>query len=173
MAKIRIGVENKSVITAHRNRDARFDDLSEVLAAIYQRNQAAILCATVLVGVAERVLNVPDRIKTFYPDTFLSTIKPRLSTGDELLWEHFATATSRNRPDDPAKTIRKFRQLPTRSMAHTHVEGYDFLLLVPIDVDYVHPPVLPRPNRLGIDVDQEYDAMLSHICKAYHARWHF
>jgi len=35
-AKLRIGIENKSVITAHRNRDARFDDLNESLQVLHR-----------------------------------------------------------------------------------------------------------------------------------------
>ena len=57
--KLRICVENKSVITAHRNLYARFDDLNEALQVLHRAKSEAILVATVIVGVAERVLNVP------------------------------------------------------------------------------------------------------------------
>ena len=80
-----------------------------------------------------------------------------------------------NRPDDPAKTVSKFRQLPTRPAGHTHVVGYDFVLVVPAFIDNVNEPYIPQtddPNSLGIDVELEYQRMLDTICKAYTARWH-
>ena len=43
---------------------------------------------------------------------------------------------------------------------------------VPVHIDNVNPPSLPRPNRLGIDVDAEYARMLEQMCAAYRARWH-
>jgi len=175
LSKIRVGVENKSVITAHRNRDARFDDLNEALKVLHGAKSEAVLVATVLVGLASRVLNVPDGVKKRYknrPRKFKESILPRLSSGDQTLWEEFDWAISNNREDDPRKTVEKFRSLPRRRPSHTHVAGYDYLLLVPIYIDNVSPPHLPRPNSLGIDVDAEYAAMLNQICKAYHARWH-
>ena len=77
-----------------------------------------------------------------------------------------------NRPDDPAHTAAKFRKLAIRSPGHTHIVGYDYVLLVPVYIDNVNPPFIPRPNKLGIDVDRQYRAMLTQICKAYRARWH-
>ena len=171
LAKLRICVENKSVVTAHRNRDARFDDLNEALQVLHRVKPDAVLVATVMVGVAERVLNVPDRIKPFHRN-FEKRILPRLSKGDVRLWREFREAISRNKPDHPRKTVEKFMQLRTRPPGHTHVVGYDYLLLVPVYIDNVNPPYIPRPNNLGIDVDAEYKTMLSQICKAYRARWH-
>ena len=52
ITKVRIVVENKSVITAHRNRTNRFDDLSKVVAAVKGARPKALLIATVLIGVA-------------------------------------------------------------------------------------------------------------------------
>src|SRR5208282_623486 len=171
LEKLRIGVENKSVITAHRNRDARFDDLNESLQVLHRVKPDAVLVATVIVGVADRVLNVPDRIKPFHKN-IEKRIRPRLSKGDAKPWTQFPEAVSRNKPDDPAKTVEKFRQLRLRRAGITHEVGYDFLLLVPAFVDNVNPPAIPRPNVLNIDVDAEYQAMLTQICKAYPARWH-
>ncbi len=65
IAKVRIAIENKSVITAHRNRTNRFDDLSKVLAAVQGARPEALLIATVLVGLADRVLNVPDHVHKY------------------------------------------------------------------------------------------------------------
>lgn len=176
--KLRICVENKSVITAHRNLYARFDDLNEALQVLHRAKSEAILVATVIVGIAERVLNVPDKIKPLFRKReaeFNARILPRLSSGDQNLWEEFDWAVSANRPGDAAKTVSKFRQLPTRRPGHTHVLGYDYVMLVPAFIDNVNPPHIPEPHdarSLGIDVKHEYDSMLDHICKTYNARWH-
>lgn len=173
--KLRICVENKSVITAHRNRDARFDDLNEALQVLHSVKPEAVLVATVLIGTAERVLNVPDKIKPMYKDhvkEFENKIVPRLSSGDQSLWKEFSWALSINRTMDPQKTIEKFSTLPQRQPGHTHVVGYDFVLFIPVHIDNVNPPCVARSNSLGIDVDQQYQAMLEQICKAYQTRWH-
>jgi hypothetical protein len=178
LRELRLCVENKSVITAHRNQYARFDDLNEALQVLHHAKAEAVLVATVIIGVAERVLNVPDRVKPLYrdnPTEFDDHVLPRLSSGDQTLWKQFSGAVSVNRPADCAKTIEKFRQLPTRPPGHTHVVGYDYVLLVPAFVDNVNPPYIPNPSdprSLGIDVQQEYVAMLDTACKAYTARWH-
>jgi hypothetical protein len=175
--KLRMALENKSVITAHRNRTNRFTDLEQVLSAIHGERPEALLVATVLVGLAERVLNVPDRVKMMYKGTdreqeFQDTVMPRLSSGDQKLWSEFQYGVSMNKPNDPAKTVKLMRTLPTRPAGQTHVEGYDFLFLAPVFIDNVNPPQLPRPNALGIDVDAEYRRMLEHLCAAYTARFH-
>jgi hypothetical protein len=175
VSKVRIGIENKSVITAHRNKTNRLDDLTEVLGAIHRRKAEAIIVATIMVGTATRVLNIPDHVKKQYkdqPGKFEAEVLPRLSTGDETLWKEFAYAISANRPNDPAKTVEAFQKLRTRNAGHTHVEGYDFVLVVPVFIDNVHPPSLCRENGFGIDIDAEYERMLATICRAYEARWH-
>lgn len=173
--KVRIAIENKSVITAHRNVTNRFDDLSKVLSAVHSARPEALLIATVLIGLCQQVLNIPDQVRKFYrgrEEEFERSILPRLSSGDLSLWEQFHWAISTNRPGDPAKTVELLRTLPTRAAGHTHVEGYDYVLLVPVRIDNVNPPSLPRPNALGIDVDAEYRRMLERMCNAYTARWH-
>ncbi len=173
--KVRVALENKSVITAHRNRTNRFDDLKKVLGAIHGSRPEALLIATVLVGLSDRVLNVPDQVHKFYRDRdheFQEHVRPRLSSGDATLWSEFNWAVSNNRANDPQKTIDLFLTLPTRKPGHTHVQGYDYVLLVPVFIDNVNPPALPRPNTLGIDVDAEYQKLLVQMCSAYTARWH-
>jgi hypothetical protein len=156
----------------------RFDDLNEALQVLHRAKAEAVLVATVIVGIAEQVLNVPDGVKPRYRKRlaeFAEQIVPRLSSEDQSLWNEFDWAISVNRPSDPAKTISKFRQLRTRSPGHTHVAGYDYVLLVPAFIDNVNPPYIPQPEdprSMGIDVRREYDAMLETICKAYTARWH-
>jgi hypothetical protein len=176
--KLRFCLENRSVITAHRNRYARFDDLNEALQVLHRAKSEAVLVATVIVGVARRVLNVPDRVKPLYKKRaaeFESRIIPRLSSGDQTLWDEFDFAASLNRSEEPVKTVTKFRELPTRPVGHTHVVGYDYVLLVPAFIDNVSQPYIPEPHdpsSLGIDVEYEYQAILDTVCKAYTARWH-
>jgi hypothetical protein len=171
LSKLRICVEHKSVITAHRNRTNRFDDLDDVRSLLHKIRPESILVATVLIGVAERVLNVPDRIKPFIDD--FEAVRRRLSIGDQALWTEFPRAVSVNRPTDPRRTIEKFRELPIRAPGQTHLAAYDFVLIVPVLIDNVNPPCVARENDLGIDVDREYKSMLDRICKAYTARWHW
>jgi hypothetical protein len=173
LGRLRLCVENKSVLTAHRNRTNRYDDLSDVLGVLHEKRPEAILVATVLVGIAEKYLNVPDRITPFLPPAkFQRNVLPRLSSGDETLWTQFPAAVSKNRPKDPQRTVEKFRELPTRPPGRTDRVAYDYVLLVPVLVDNVHPPRVARENDLGIDVDREYHAMLDRVCRAYTARWH-
>ena len=173
--KVRIAIENKSVITAHRNRTNRFDDLRKVLAAVHGARPEALLIATVLIGVADRVLNVPDQVRKYFrdrDDEFDQNVRPRLSSGDVTLWDEFNWAASRNSRTDPQRTVELFRTLPLRQPGHSHVEAFDCVLLVPVHIDNVSAPHMPRPNHLGIDVDAEYEPMLKQMCSAYTARWH-
>jgi hypothetical protein len=175
IANVRIAIENKSVITAHRNRTNRFDDLKKVVAAVQGARPEALVIATVLVGLSERVLNIPDQVHKFYrdrQDEFDTEVLPRLSSGDARLFSEFSWAVSENRPNDPQKTVDLFRSLPTRGPAQTHLTAYDSVLVVPVQIDNVHPPTLPRNGLLGIDVDTEYAEFLSRTCNAYTARWH-
>jgi hypothetical protein len=173
LKRLRLCIENKSVITAHRNRTNRYDDLSDLLGVLHHEKPDAILVATVLIGLAEKVLNVPDRVRPFLsPEDFAGRILPRLSTGDGELWRDFPHAVSRNRSGDAERTVHKFQELPTRSPGRTDLVAYDYVLLVPVFIDNVHPPRIVRDNGLGIDVDADYRVMLDRICKAYMARWH-
>lgn len=173
LTHLRLCVENKSVVTAHRNRTNRYDDLSDLVGVLHRKKPDAILVATVLVGFAENVLNVPDRVKPFLsPEKFKRRILPRLSSGDTTLWDEFPHAVSHNRPGDPERTAKKFRELPTRPPGRTDLAAFDYVLLVPVLIDNVHPPRVARVNGLGIDIDSEYRTMLDRICKAYTARWH-
>jgi hypothetical protein len=175
VSKLRICVENKSVVTAHRNRGNRFDDLNDTMSVVHDVRQEAIIVATVLVGVARNVLNVPDQIKNRYRGNlveFENSVLPRLSKGDKTLWADFSWAVSFNSENDPAQTVAKFGMLPTRRPGHTHVRGYDYVLLVPVHIDNVNRPRIARKNAFGIDVEKDYKRMIDAICKAYRARWH-
>lgn len=67
ITKVRIAIENKSVITAHGNTTNRFDDLKKVVAAVQGARPEAHLIATVLIGLADRTLNIPDQVHKFLP----------------------------------------------------------------------------------------------------------
>lgn len=173
LGRLRLCVENKSVVTAHRNRTNRYDDLSDVVGVLHQKSPDAILVATVLVGLAENVLNVPDRVRPFMPpEDFVRRVVPRLSSGDDTLWDDFPHAVSRNRPGDPERTVKKFRELPTRPPGRTDLVAYDYVLLVPVFIDNVHAPRVARNKASGIELDSEYRTMVDRICRAYIARWH-
>jgi hypothetical protein len=144
--RIRLCLENKSVVTAHRNLYARFDDLNEALQVLHRVKAEAVLIATVIIGVAEKVLNVPDKVKPHYKrkaSHFVKKILPRLSSGDQKLWKEFEWAVSVNRPNDFTNTVTRFRQLRTRPPGHTHVVGYDYVMLVPVFIDNVNEPYIP------------------------------
>ena len=148
-------------------------DVSEIvlgLESIHGVKKEAIIVATIVVGLADRFLNIPDQVKKkskYQVRKFERTILPRLFSGDLSLWKEFKWAISVNRMDDPRKTVEHFQKLPRRNPAYTHQAGYDYVLIVPVHIDNVNPPDLPRPNSLNIDVDREYKAMLEVICKAY------
>lgn len=171
--KVRICVENKSVVTAHRNATNRFDDLTKILGSVYSVRPEAIIVATVMVGVSTHYLNVADRIRAYVSDDeFERVLRPRLSTGDTALLRDYPAAVSKNRDSDFTRTIAKFRQLPLREPGTTHVRGFDFLLLIPVAIDNVNPARIARDNPFGIDVDASYRTMIDRICAAYRARWH-
>jgi hypothetical protein len=173
LSHLRLCVENKSVITAHRNRTNRYDDLSDLVGVLHRNRPDAILVATVMVGMCQKVLNVPDRVKLLVTEAeFNERVAPRLSTGDQSLWTEFPRAVSKNSASDPAKTVAKFRDLPVRPPGRTDIVAYDYVLLIPVDIDNVNPPRIARDNQVGIDVDAEYSQMLDAICRAYKARWH-
>lgn len=168
---VRFCVENKSVITAHRNRTNRFDDLDKIMGSLHAVRSQAVIVATVLIGVSSRYLNVADEIRGRVPN-FERKVFPRLSTGDEKLFKDFPFAVSKNGPRDAERTLAKLRQLSVRDPGMTHERGFDFLLLVPVHIDNVHPASIARDNPYGIDFDKDYALMLKTICAAYRARWH-
>ncbi|MGH7780441.1 MAG: hypothetical protein ACREQR_11495 [Candidatus Binataceae bacterium] len=172
--KLRICVENKSVWTAHRNTTSRYDDLNDVLQVLHRAKSEAVLVATVMIGVAPRVLNIADNVTKKYKKQrarFNSEVVSKLSSGDQALWKEFDYTISENKPADARTAVEKFRSLPTRPLGQTHVLGYDFVLIVPFHADNVTVPRLERMNDLGIDVDAEYQRMLDQVCRAYTLRF--
>lgn len=176
LTKLRLCVENKSVVTAHRNATSRYDDLREVVDVLHREQPDAIFVATALVGVSPRYLNVNDGVKKcckiWGTDRFGTEVLRRLSTGDQTLWDDFPEHISPNKPGDPEHTVAQFQGLPTRNKTQTHRAGYDFLLIIPVDIDNVNPPKLCPPGTLGIDAMADYNAMIQHVCGTYTMRFH-
>ena len=173
LKQVRILVEHKSVITAHRNRNARKQDIEREMLATHKNNPRTIIVATVMVGVCSEVLNVPDRVR-LHPKSqggrFERNILPRLSSGDQTLWKDFKGCVSKNKPDDPQKTIQFFQTLPIRSIADTAEIALDYLLFIPVAIDNVNPPRLER--LANFDPILDYGRMIDHLCRAYTIRWH-
>lgn len=144
--------------------------------ALHGARPEALVIATVLVGVSRRVLNVPDKLLMFFRENrmpeFEERVLPRLSSGDESLFSEFSWAISKNSHNDAASTVELMGTLPLREPAHTHIEAFDSVLLVPVEVDNVHPPRVARANDLGLDVDFVYRECIRRTCNAYTARWH-
>ncbi|MCA1814541.1 MAG: hypothetical protein LC624_11425 [Halobacteriales archaeon] len=183
-ARIRVVVEHKSVITAHRNRSARHDDLNNLWQEAAQESHA-VIAATVMIGLAPKVLNVPDRImpryyaqtemngrvaRRFDAERFEREVLSRIHAHDAKLWSDFPEAVSYNTPQDIETTIAKFATLPIRPVTRA-TPGLDALLLVPVMYDNVNTPTVGRQNRFGLDVDVAYARFLERIASAYVANW--
>lgn len=173
LRNVRIIIENKSVITAHRNKNARFQDIEREMRASHANNPLTIVVATLIIGTCQRYLNVADNRKKdprLEPGQFESDVLARLSTGDESLWLDFSKWISSNTKDDPSKTMEYFRRLPVRQMADAHEVGLDFMLFIPMAIDNVTPPSLATLD--GLDPSASYWEMITHICQLYQFRWH-
>lgn len=170
LKEVRLLVENKSVITAHRNRNARQQDIDRERLSAHRANPRTIVVATLLVGTCLRVLNIPDCVARLNRNRFSTEILPRLSTGDQRLWQEFHMCVSENRPEDPRRTIELFRRIPVRRAADTHLAALDFLLIATMAIDNVNPPRLE--TSMGIDAEADYQKMLQHVCRLYNLRWY-
>lgn len=174
LTDIRLLIEHKSVVTAHRNRSARCQDIEREMRAIYAHNPKTIIVATIIVGTCLKVLNVPDCVKKdprYSAADLEARIVPRLSTGDQLLWDDFNRCVSLNKHHEPLTRVALFQNLPIRKpqVVDPGMPTMDFVLLIPMAIDNVNPPSLSTIN--GINAIRAYDAMLDHICQAYSSRW--
>jgi len=168
LKKLRIVIEHKSVITAHRNRDARHDDLNNMW---QEATSDVIVGATVMIGLAERYLNVADQLKKRAgEERFNAEIVPRLKAHDRTLFDDFAFAISNNKPDQSRKTFEKFSTLPIRPPDRS-ARGFDVLFLCPVYYDNVNPAYVARDNPFGINVDSNYQEFLKRICNDYTRLW--
>lgn len=174
---LRLAMEHKSVLTAHRNASNRQDDVYRNMRAIFAHNMKCISIATVLIGTVDRYLNVADYIRSPMEKkgrkrAFDEDVLPRFGTGDPSLWEEFIDAVSKNRQGDAQRTKSTFMQTSVRQVSDTHEAGLDYLLLIPVEIDNVNPPRIADRQALSIDAYAEYDAMIDVICRAYTMRWH-
>lgn len=172
LTQVRILIEHKSVVTAHRNKNARYQDIEREMLATHAKNPLTIVGATLVVGVCKNVLNVPDCVKREAKRRnldFDAQVRPRLSSGDATLWQDFADCVSKNKEDDALKTVEMFKALPVRPIAQSHEKALDFMLFIPVVIDNVNPPRLGGIDN--IDPVADYRAMIGHICRAYKIRW--
>lgn len=183
--RVRIVIEHKSVITAHRNRSARHDDLNN-LSKEAAGESRVVVAATVMVGMAARVLNVPDRIMPRYyaqsersgrlvrkldEERFNREVLARLRAHDPKLLNDFPDAVSYNTPRDIEDTLAKFGTLRLRPPDDRTKPGLDALLLVPVYYDNVGPARVARDNPYDINVDAAYQAFLQRIAGDYDRIW--
>jgi len=176
LARARLCMENKSVITAHsKNRKNRHGNLNDFWQVVQAKKPEVVIVGSVLIGTADRVLNVPDRVKRgcrLLGIDFDTDVLPRLSTGDQTLWDVIPESASKNAANAAEKTYQKMSSLPVKPHGRTHEQGFDALFLAPVFVNNVDPPYVDRKNGFGLDVDWSYDHGVERICKAYTARWH-
>ncbi len=174
LERARLCMENKSVITAHgKNRKNRQSDLSDFANLLQTKKPEAIALGHVLVGTGIQYVNIPDAVKRkcqILEIDFDCDVLPRLSSGDQKLWEEFGTKP--NSVDAATKTIEMMRTLPVKEKGFTHELGFDFLLIEPVFVDNINPPRVERENPFGINIDTQYEEMLKRTCRAYTSRWH-
>jgi len=183
--RVRIVVEHKSVITAHRNRDARYDDLNNLVQDVVRDvGPGVVIGATIMVGVAENYLNIPDKVlprfikrsangkrRTLDEKRFTLEVLSRVKDHDVTLLKDYEYAVSFNKRGDVKATFDKFNRLPRRPQYDRTRLGYDTLLLCPVFYDNVHAARVDRSNAFGIDVDKEYEEFLKRICRDYEALW--
>lgn len=169
--RIRIVVEHKSILTAHRNLSARHDDLNN-LAQEAARSPNVIVGATVMVGTAPRMLNVPDGVKKLYkskPDRFERDVVSRMKKHDPRLWEKFKEFVSTNQPEHIAHSFHVLMStvVKRRPSDNRKAVGYDAFLVVPVFYDNVNEARVVRDNPYGIDVDGEYHKFIQRIADDY------
>lgn len=180
--KLRLVVEHKSVVTAHRNKNSRGRELNDDVNNANNAGWTVVVAATILIGTAPKVLNVVDGVRRLYKDParrgkyledkFEAEVGERLKAKDPAVWKDLHPFVSENRATDPADTVTFFRQvLPVRPQGSRAQRGLDALLLVPVYYDNVGTARVDRSNSVGIDVDAEYADFLRRLCTAYSMRW--
>lgn len=179
---LRLVIEHKSVVTAHRNRGNRFKELATDVKYSNDAGSNVIVAATILIGTAPLVLNVVDGVRKCYripgkvgkynEEKFDAEVGYRLRGKDAKVWEDFAEFVSYNKPSDAQKTAEYFRtNLPERSQDRWNQPGIDALLVVPVFYDNAGTAYVDRDHTLGAAFDAEYGAFLDKLCKAYTRRW--
>lgn len=180
--KLRLVIEHKSVVTAHRNRGNRFKELATDVKYSNDAGYNVIVAATILVGTAPEVLNVVDGVRKRYriprkvgkydEAKFDAEVGHRLKAKDSAVWSDYAEFISYNKPNDATATAEYFRtNLPERSQDRWNQPGIDALLIVPVFYDNVGTAYVDRVHPLGTEFDSAYNGFLEKLCKAYTRRW--
>ena len=180
--KLRLVMEHKSIITAHRNRINRFKELASDVEYSNDAGYNVIVAATILIGTAPRVLQVVDGVRKLYKlpgggnrydeERFDREVGNRLRARDPTIWDQFAGFVSTNRPTDAANTVEYFRRVfPLRSQDRVNQRGMDALMLVPVFYDNVGTARVDRDHPLGADVDGRYADFIGTLSTAYARRW--
>ena len=186
---VRVIGEHKSIVTAHRNRSARHDDLDHLYQDGNAKSPNTILFATVMIGTAPWYLNVADGVKNFFArwdrdsqgrrrkkvideGRFAKEVIPRLRKNDEKLMDDYIAAVSENTERDIEASFELFcKGLPVRSNVSATSPGFDGLLVVPVHYDNINASRVDRNNeiakRFTLDIDRDYQTLLTRICARY------
>lgn len=177
--RLRLVAEHKSIVTAHRNRPNRRIDLDRFASGSFSAGPNVISAFTLMVGTAERVLNVPDKIRDRYKiskgkydeERFDAEVRSRLLRHDPALWADYRYAISENAPDDARKTVEYFSNYSIRNALDRSVPGVDALLMIPVAYDNVNAARVDRDNILGINVERAYGEFIDTLANAYTTLW--
>jgi hypothetical protein len=187
--EVRMIVENKSLMTAHRNVYNRSRPLRELADYMFQCNPAAIHFGTWMIGTALKYVN-PDRVK-WAEDTLrvlcqkqihqefpFREIRKLLGTGDKRLSNFLLLdgvgdlLFSYNKPEEAAKTLDKIiANIEFRDDESTR--GFDAFAIQLIYADNVGPVRLDEPEFFK---QSKYDRVryqrsLSDISRIYERRF--
>ena len=180
--RLRLVMEHKSIVTAHRNRINRFKELASDIEYSNDAGYNVVVAVTILIGTAPRVLQVVDGVRKIYrlpgsgtkydEERFEREVGARLKVKDPTIWDQFPGFVSVNRVKDAENTAAYFRKvLPARSADRINQRGLDALLLVPVYYDNVGTAHVDRQHVLGHDFDEGYSAFLDTLANAYARRW--
>lgn len=186
---VRVIGEHKSIVTAHRNRSARHDDLDHLYQDANAKSPGTLVCATIMIGTAEWYLNVADRLKSGFAkwefedgkrkrvhleEKFEREVMPRLRRHDPALMDDFIFAVSDNTERDIEASFELFqREIPVRPIGDRASPGFDAFLIVPVHYDNVHPARVDREaqRRFRLDHDRDYQAFIARLARDYDALW--
>lgn len=188
---VRLFMEHKSTLTAHRNKTNRQDDLNN-LSQQMRADPGVITAATVMVGTSRFFLNVADLVKPrFYspirdPRTSelqfakdgsvrsqfdsaaFAKVVERIRNSDATLPDDFWFALSGNGAADWHGSVEHYRtELKVRAGNRRDEHGYDAVLIVPVNYSNLAPCSVNRENDLGIDPDAEYADFVHHLASLY------
>jgi hypothetical protein len=182
LVETRIIIENKSLVTAHRNVFNRTRILTDISDFVRNsKHKDAILIGTFLVGTAERFLNyetfvrardVLNRLckKSSYD---FDSLEKNIGTGSRELRDFVTNPNlpermvSVNRTDDPKRTLQSIvGDIPVKTDTKT---GYDALIIQFCHIDNVDPPRLDFPDFFDDPSYSHfrYDNAMKHIGRIY------